>query len=131
MRYLLLIYGNPRNWEHPLFLRDPRFLALPETEREELTRQAEALRGELTESGELLMGVALADPGSTRTVRVRDGAPATTDGPYIEAKEHLAGYLMVDCETPERAAEIASRLPEARFAAVEVTPITDTAGPGV
>lgn len=128
MRYLLLIYGNPKNWEHPLFLRDPRFLALPEAEREELTRQAEALHREITESGELLMGAALADPGSTRTVRVRDGVPAATDGPYIEAKEHLAGYLVVDCESPERAAEIAARLPDARFAAVEVTPITDTAG---
>ena len=37
--------------------------------------------------------------------------PAITDGPYAEAKEHLGGYLMVECETPERAAEIALRWP--------------------
>jgi hypothetical protein len=128
MKYLLLIYSNPENWEHPLFLRDPRFLAMPAEERDELTRQAESLHREITESGELVVGVALADPVNTRTIRVRDGVPATTDGPYIEAKEHLAGYLVVDCESPERATEIAASIPDARFAAVEVRPIMDMSG---
>jgi hypothetical protein len=125
MKYLLLIYGNPRNWEHPLFLRHPEFLALPAGEREALTRQAEDLHREITESGELVAGVALAEPARTRTVRVRDGLPGTTDGPYIEAKEQLAGYLVVDCATPHRAVEIAAHLPDARLTAVEVRPIMD------
>ena len=56
MRYLLLIYGNPENWEHPLFLRSPEFLAMPAEERDELTRQAEALHREITASGELVVG---------------------------------------------------------------------------
>ncbi|MEV1178676.1 YciI family protein [Nonomuraea sp. NPDC049784] len=128
MKYLLLIYSNPANWEHPLFLRDPRFLAMPAEERDELARRAEALRREITESGELVAAAALADPVNTRTVRVRGGVPATTDGPYLEAKEQLAGYLVVDCESPERAAEIAACVPDARFAAVEVHPIMDTSG---
>ncbi|MEV4625966.1 YciI family protein [Micromonospora sp. NPDC049523] len=128
MKYLLLIYSNPENWEHPLFLRNPQFLALPEAERDELTRQSEALKQEITESGEFIVGVALADVVNTRTVRVRDGVPATTDGPYIESKEQLAGYVVVDCESPQRAAEIAARMPDARFAAVEVHPIMDTSG---
>lgn len=128
MKYLLLIYSNPENWEHPVFLRDPRFLALPAAERDELARQADALHREITESGELVAGVALADPLRTRTVQVRDGVPATTDGPYLETKEQLAGYFVVDCESEERAAEIAARFPDARFAAVEVHPIMETAG---
>ncbi len=74
MKYLLLIYSNPENWEHPLFLRDPRFLAMPEHEREELTRQAESMHRETTESGELIIAAALADPLATKTVTVRDGA---------------------------------------------------------
>lgn len=123
MKYLLLIYGNPLNWEHPLFLRDPRFLALPEEERETLTARATALHEEITESGELLEGRALGDPAHARTVRVRDGITATTDGPFVEAKEQLAGYLLVDCDRPERAAEIAAGIPDARFAAVEVRPV--------
>lgn len=66
MRYLLLIYSNPENWEHPLFLRTPEFPALPEAEREELTRRSEALHREIRESGELAEGVALARSRSTR-----------------------------------------------------------------
>ena len=93
VKYLLLIYSNPANWEHPLFLRNPEFLAMPAAEREELTRRSEALHREISESGELLVAAALADPVNTRSVRVRDGVPATTDGPYVETKEQLAGYL--------------------------------------
>jgi hypothetical protein len=128
MRFLLLIYSNPQNWEHPMYLRNPAFLALPAGERAELVRQAEALQKEITESGELVAGVALADPINTRTVRVREGVPATTDGPYIEAKEQLAGYFVLDCDGPERAAEIAARFPDARFAAIELHPIMETSG---
>jgi hypothetical protein len=125
MKYLLLIYANPDNWEPPVFRSDPRFLALPAAERETLAEQAEALRRELTESGELITGVALTGPGRTSTIRVRDGAAVATDGPFIEAKEQLAGYLLVDCATPERAADIAARIPDARFAAVEIRPLAE------
>jgi hypothetical protein len=128
MRYLLLIYSNPENWEHPLFLRTPEFLALPEAEREELTRRSEALHREIRESGELVEGVALAHPAETRSVRVRDGVPVATDGPYVETKEQLAGYFVLDCESRERAEEIAASFPDARFAAVEVHPIMDLSG---
>ncbi len=128
MKYLLLIYSNPESWEHPMFLRNPGFLALPKDEREQLAEQAEELRREITESGELVVGAALADPANTRTTRVRDGVPAITDGPYLEAKEQLAGYFVVDCESPERATEIAARFPDARFSAVEVRPIMGTSG---
>jgi hypothetical protein len=128
MKYLLLIYSNPENWEHPLFLRNPEFLAMPVEERDELTRQSEALHREISESGELVMVAALADPLNTRSIRVRDGVPATTDGPYVETKEQLAGYLVIDCESLERASEIAACIPDARFAAVEVHPIMDMSG---
>ncbi|MEU8801841.1 YciI family protein [Spirillospora sp. NPDC048819] len=128
MRYLLLIYTNAENWEHPIFLRDPAFLALPQEERDALSAQAEELFAEIAESGELVVGTALADPATARTMRVRDGVPAATDGPYVEAKEQLAGYFVVDCDSPERAAEIAARFPDARFAGVEVRPIMGMSG---
>ncbi|MFK3985652.1 YciI family protein [Micromonospora sp. NPDC050397] len=131
MKYLLLIHSNPENWEHPMFLRNPEFLAMPEAEREALTRQSDDLHREISESGELLVAAALADPLRTRTVRVRDNLPVVTDGPYQEVKEQLAGYLVVECETPERAAEIAARIPDARFAAVEVHPIMSASGTGM
>lgn len=128
MKYLVMIYANPRNWEHPMFLHNPEFLALPQEERDEVARAADELREEIIRSGEFVEGVALADPGLTRNLRGVDGVPAATDGPYLESKEQLAGYFVLDCESPERAAEIASRFPDARFAGVEVRPIMGTSG---
>lgn len=128
MRYLLLIYSNPQNWEHPMFLHNPEFLAMSPAEREALTERSDTLQREITESGELLVAGALAHPVNTRTVRVSGDVPVTTDGPYAEIKEQLAGYLVVECETTERAVEIASRIPDARFGGVQVQPIMDMSG---
>ena len=101
MKYMLLIYDNP----------DTRETFLGE-EGEALMAEVDAIMKELTESGELVGGEALADPSNTQDGPVRDGVPAITDGPFVEAKEHLAGYLIVDCESAERATEIAARWPE-------------------
>ncbi len=117
MKYMLLIYDNPDTREE--FFGE---------KGSELMGEVDALMQELTGSGELVGGEALADPSNTRTVRVRDGVPAITDGPFAEAKEQMGGYLIVECESPERATEIAARWPNARFCAMEVRPIMDTAG---
>jgi hypothetical protein len=109
VKYMVLIYNRPQ------FTTD-----LTEPERNELFGQVDAILKELTESGELLGTDALADPSTTKTVRVRDGAPAITDGPFIEAKEQFAGYLLVDCASEERAVEIAARWPDAKWFAMEV-----------
>jgi hypothetical protein len=114
---MLLIYNNPATYE-----------AWSEQERAALFGEVDVIMKELTESGELVGGEALADASNTRTVRVRDGVPATTDGPFAEAKEQLAGYLMVECESPERAVEIAARWPDARYFAMEVRPVMNQSG---
>ena len=65
---------------------------------------------ELAEAGELVGAEGLAGPEQARIVRARkDGSPEVTDGPFAEAKEFLAGYWIVDCETPQRAYDIAAR----------------------
>ena len=67
-------------------------------------------------AGELLGGaVVLAHPSNARTVRLRNGLPAVTDGPFAEGKEHLAGYYLLECESIERATEIATHDPSARY----------------
>jgi hypothetical protein len=71
---------------------------------------------------------ALADPAQSRTVRVRDGALAATDGPYVEAKEFLAGYYVVDCESVDRAVELAGQIPDGRFTGIEVRPVMEASG---
>ena len=117
MKYVLLIYQAPGAFD-----------ALPEQERDALRAEFDAFSKELTASGEFVGGAALGDPASGRTVRVRDGLPATTDGPFAEAKEQLAGYYVVDCESLERATEIAAADPAARLWAIEVRPVMDEAG---
>ena len=58
-----------------------------------------------------------------------DGSPEIVDGPFMESKEQFAGYLTVDCDSPQRAAEIAARWPDVRYGgAMEVRPVMDEAG---
>jgi len=66
---------------------------------------------ELTDAGEFVEAQGLALPEEARIVRAgKNGAPEVTDGPYAEAKEFLAGFWIIDCETRERAYEIAARV---------------------
>jgi hypothetical protein len=68
------------------------------------------LNRELVASGELVGAEGLDGPGAARVVRAgKDGLPAVTDGPFAEAKEFLAGFWIVDVESPERAYEIAAK----------------------
>lgn len=65
---------------------------------------------ELSDAGELVGAEGLAPPGQARLVRAgASGKPEVTDGPYPEAKEFLAGYWIVDVESPARAYELAAR----------------------
>src|SRR5512147_1186071 len=84
VKYMLLIYNNPAT-----------YAAWSEEERNALFAEVDAIMKEITASGELISTDALADASNARTVRVRDGVPAITDGPFAEAKEQLAGYLIL------------------------------------
>lgn len=118
MKFMLLIYDNPDTRE--VFFAPGN---------EGLMTEMEELMKELTASGELIGGEALADPSKTQVVRVVDGVPAVTDGPLAEAKEHFGGYLLVDVASAARAAEIASRWPSSRFTPMEVRPLMEQSGP--
>jgi hypothetical protein len=107
VKYMLLIHNQPGYVE-----------SLSEADRAAVSADVDAIMAELTASGEMVRGEALA--AETRTVRVRDGVPAITDGPFIESKEQFAGYLVVDVDSIDRALEIAARWPDAKYAAMEV-----------
>jgi hypothetical protein len=63
-------------------------------------------------------------PTSTATtIRVRDGKTLTTDGPFIETREGLAGFYIIDCKDLDEAIEIASKIPVARQGSVEIRPV--------
>jgi hypothetical protein len=65
---------------------------------------------ELAAAGELVETRGLSAPVHTRRVRLEEGVPVVTDGPYAEAEEVLAGYWIVECDSFDRATQIASRL---------------------
>jgi len=109
MKYVILIHSNPQPWGHPTGDFVAENLALPAEERERATADFEALLTELSERGELVGGEALAAPTSARLHRWVDGEVLTTDGPYSETKEHLAGFFLIDVESAERAEEISAR----------------------
>src|SRR5258708_3859381 len=64
-------------------------------------------------SGELITTQALVDPSQAAVVSVRNGQPAVTDGPFLESKEYLGGFYLIDCENKERAIELAAQIPDA------------------
>jgi hypothetical protein len=120
VKYLILIYSNPASraiWD-----------GFSDEQRAEGFRYYAALTEELASSGELVVSEALADASLTRRVSVRDGQTLTSDGPFAEAKELLAGFFLLDCASEERAVEIAARVPEAELGLVEVRPILQLGG---
>lgn len=117
MKYMLLIYQNSEIWN-----------AMSEADRSAEMNEAGAIMQDLSDSGEWIGGEALADPGSSRSVRVRNGEAIVTDGPFIESREQLAGYLIVECETPARALEIATSWPDARYFGMEIRPLMHESG---
>jgi hypothetical protein len=120
VKYLILIHSNARFLE--------RWAGLTNAQREEFGRGHLALTDELAASGELVVSEGLADPALAKRVTVRDGQILTTDGPFAEVKEHLAGFYLVDCETEVRAVHVASRVPDAVWGLVEVRPVLDMSG---
>jgi hypothetical protein len=117
VKYVLLIYSNPESWA-----------SLSAEQREGLSRAHDDLTRELSEQGLLVSAAGLADPITSRTVSVRDDTTTTTDGPYAEAKEHLAGFYLVECDDIDQAIGYAARMPDAKYVAVEVRPVMDTSG---
>jgi hypothetical protein len=78
---------------------------------------------DLQARGVWITGDQLAPPRRARTVRVRDGKAIVTDGPFIETKEAIGGFDIIECGDLEEAVEIASRHPVARTGTIEVRPL--------
>ena len=104
MKYVLLIHDAPNRTE-------------------DLTPEYMTFTQSILESGEMLGGDKLEGPETATSVRVRDGRTTTTDGPFVETKEVLGGYYIVDVKDLDRALELAGQIPSARYGGVEVRPI--------
>ena len=108
MKYALLIYGNEAAWDD-----------LTANGREKLDSTHSTLLRELNESGEHVLSNELSTT-SARVVRRNGERLLVTDGPFVETKEIVGGFYIVECPSIERAVEIAGRLEETTFSVVEV-----------
>jgi len=113
MRFLLSIYGNDDVWA-----------SVPKEEWPRIIAETDAHNKELAEAGELLFAGGVADQAlAERVRRGDDGATVVTDGPHIETKEYLGSFYIVDCDSIERAREIAAAMPSATFTTIEIRSI--------
>lgn len=102
VKYLLAMYLNPDVMAN-----------LPQQDMDAIMSGHQDFIRTIRESGEMIGTQALAPVAETAVVRVRGGLPAVTDGPFLESKEFLAGYYLVDCASKERAVELAAMIPDA------------------
>jgi len=112
MQYLLLIYGS-----------ETQFDKMSQTEQNKILQEYEELSKSLARSGHLRGGNELDRISKAKTVRVRAGKRAVTDGPFAETKEQLGGYYLVEAKDLEEAVALAARIPSARWGSIEVRPI--------
>jgi len=116
MRYMLLMYRDETWWD-----------AKSEEERGAIRQQAVDVSEALRKRGIFLAGDPLLPTHTATTVRMRNGKPVTTDGPFAETKEQLGGYSIVDVATLDEALAIAAGHPLLRVGghSIEVRPIRE------
>jgi hypothetical protein len=114
MKYMLLIC-----------IDDEQYAKLSTAEQEAMPGEYFAYTTEISESGEMVAGDPLHGLDTATTVSVRAGETMTTDGPFAETKETIAGYYIVDVPDLDRAIELAAKIPGARVGKIEVRPIME------
>ena len=119
MKYACLVYAEPGV-----------MAALSPEEGARLTDDSVDYDAGLAASGHMIVAQALESTESAVTIRVRNGKASSTDGPFAETKEQLAGFYMVEARDLNEAFQIASKIPPAQFGSIEVRPTRELV-PGV
>jgi hypothetical protein len=109
VKVLALIYGDESRWD-----------SFDEAQRAAVYAKYQAFGEEA--ANQILGGAELASTRTATTVRVREGQTVVTDGPFVETKEVLGGFYLLDCDSLDEAAEVAARIPGAETGAIELRP---------
>ena len=118
MKYMLLIHQA----DAPTPRSPDEWAKLPEADQKAVYADYQAIN----ETPGVTPGQQLGDPDTATTVRVEDGKTLTTDGPFVELKEAVGGYLLFEADDLDAAIELAARIPAARLGgAIEVRPIVE------
>jgi hypothetical protein len=118
MKYMLLIHQG----DAPTPRSPEAWATLSEDEQRAVYADYQAIN----ETPGVTPGLQLDEPATSTTVRVQDGKTLTTDGPFVEIKESIGGYLLFEADDLDAAIEVAARVPAARLGgAVEIRPIVE------
>jgi len=114
MKYMLLVYLDET--------------VLTQTERDQCYIESAQLARDLNANGNYLAASPLHPIATATSVRVRDGKPLVTDGPFAETREQLGGYYVVNAGDLDEAIGIAARIPVARKGTIEIRPVMEIPG---
>lgn len=114
MKYMLLCYDDEGAWEKA-----------GQAALEAAMEEAVGLTHELDQKGQYILASPLQEASTASSVRVREGQPIVTAGPYVETREVLGGFYLIDAENLDQAIAIAARHPGARLGTVEVRPVLE------
>jgi hypothetical protein len=117
MKYMLLVHHD-----------EEVFGKFSETKQEQMLDDSVQLTHQLHADGKYLSASPLHPAATAAIVRVRDGKSFVTDGPFIETREQIAGYFLIDAKDLDEAIGIAARVPGARIGTVEVRPVKEITG---
>lgn len=114
MKYLALVYYNEQIMN-----------SMSQQEWDQLNRECMACGDSLRDSGHWVAGHALLPVETATTVRKRNGKISTTDGPFAETKEQLAGFYLLEARDLNEAIQLAGKIPPARYGSIEVRPVRE------
>jgi hypothetical protein len=127
MKYMIMLYGSQQDYD-VLAGRPTDKPAMSAEDVQAMYGYMESFHQKLEESGELVDARGLSAPVHARRVQLRNGVPVVTDGPYAETQEVLVGYTIVECDSFDRATEIAAGLvnPNGDGEYVDVRPVIES-----
>jgi hypothetical protein len=117
MKYMLLVHHDEKV-----------FGAFSETKQQQMLDESVQLTHQLHAKRQYINASPLQPAATAAIVRVRDGKSFVTDGPFIETREQLAGYFLIDATDINAAIGIAARVPGARIGTIEVRPLREIVG---
>lgn len=112
MRYMCLVH-----------MENGKFGSLPLEARQDIDRRSLAYDEELKQRGHYVASEAVDAPDTAILVQVRRGQMSTTDGPYIETKEAMAGFILIEARDMNEAVRLAAGIPLAELGTIEVRPV--------
>lgn len=131
MKYMILLYGSQQDYDAMSGMGSDR-PAWTAQEFAAMGQFMEAFNKGLVDSGELVETRGLTAPVHARRIQIQNGVPVVTDGPYAETQEVLAGYWIIDCESFDRATDIAAELSKcpgpayASASVIDVRPVAES-----